>query len=53
MFKMGIRNKKENNEIKMILKDLRDAMSNILDKTSLADVIERASNGRNVLNYTI
>src|ERR1700683_2099777 len=32
---------KENNEIKMILKEVRDAMSNILDKTSLADVIER------------
>ena len=44
---------KENNEIKMILKDLRDAMSNILDKTSLADVIERACNGQNVLNYMI
>ena len=44
---------KENNEIKIILKDLRDAMSNILDKTSLADVIERACRGQNVLNYVI
>ncbi len=43
----------ENNEIKMILKDLRDAMSNILDKTSLADVIDRACSGPNVLNYVI
>jgi Rrf2 family protein len=44
---------KETNEIKMIMKEVRDAMSNILDKTSLADVIERASNGQNVLNYVI
>jgi Rrf2 family protein len=44
---------KENNEIKMIMKEVRDAMSNILNKTSLADVIERASSGQNVLNYVI
>ena len=44
---------KEANEIKMIMKEVRDAMSNILDKTSLADVIERASTGQNVLNYVI
>ena len=44
---------KETNEIKMIMKEVRDAMSNILDKTSLADVIERASSGQNVLNYVI
>lgn len=44
---------KENNEINMIMKEVRDAMSNILDKTSLADVIERACNGQNVLNYVI
>ena len=44
---------KENNEIKMIMKEVRDAMSNILDKTSLLDVIERASSGQNVLNYVI
>jgi Rrf2 family protein len=44
---------KETNEIKMIMKEVRDAMSNILDKTSLADVIERASIGQNVLNYVI
>jgi hypothetical protein len=37
----------------MIMKEVRDAMSNILDKTSLADVIERASIGQNVLNYVI
>src|SRR5476649_1844524 len=41
---------KENNEIKLILKEVRHAMSNILDKTSLADIIERASSGQNVLN---
>jgi len=46
-------NNKENNEIEIILKEVRDAMSNILDKTSLADVIERAGNGQNVLNYVI
>jgi len=44
---------KETNEIKIILKEVRDAMSNILDKTSLADVIERASSGQNLLNYVI
>jgi Rrf2 family protein len=44
---------KEANEIKMIMKEVRDAMSNILDKTSLADVIERAGSGQNVLNYMI
>ena len=44
---------KETNEIKMIMKEVRDAMSNILDKTSLSDVIERASSGQNVLNYAI
>ena len=44
---------KENNEIKMIMKEVRDAMSNILDKTSLADVIERACSGQNILNYVI
>jgi Rrf2 family protein len=44
---------KETNEIKMIMKEVRDAMSNILDKTSVADVIERACSGQNVLNYVI
>ena len=44
---------KETNEIKMIMKEVRDAMSNILDKTSLTDVIERAGSGQNVLNYVI
>ena len=44
---------KETNEIKMIMKEVRDAMSNILDKTSLADIIERAYSGQNVLNYVI
>src|SRR5476651_702234 len=44
---------KETNEIKMIMKEVRDAMSNILDKTSLADVIERACSGQNILNYMI
>jgi Rrf2 family protein len=44
---------KENNEIGMILKEVRNAMSNILDKTSLADVVERASLGQSVLNYVI
>ena len=44
---------KETNEIKMILKSVRDALSNILDKTSLAHVIERALVGEDVLNYMI
>jgi len=43
----------ETNEIKMIIKEVRDAMSNILDKTTIADVIERACSGQNVLNYVI
>jgi len=46
-------NQQANNEIKMILNEVRDAMSNILDKTSLADVIERACSGQNILNYVI
>ena len=44
---------KETNEIKLVMKEVRDAMSNILDKTSLADVIERSSSGQNVLNNVI
>ena len=44
---------KETNEIKIILKEVRDAMSNILNKTSLADVIDRACCGQNLLNYVI
>ena len=44
---------KENNEIKMILKEVKNAMSNILDKTTLADVIDRVYKGQNVLNYVI
>jgi len=44
---------RENNEIKMIMREVRDAMSNILDKTSLTDVVQRAGSGQNVLNYVI
>ena len=44
---------KENNEIRIILREVRDAMSNILDKTSLDDVIQRSCSGQNVLNYVI
>lgn len=44
---------KEANEIKMIMREVRDAMSNILDKASLSDVILRAGSGQNVLNYVI
>ncbi len=43
----------EDNEIKAIMKEVRDAMSNILDRTTLADVIERTRSGKNVLNYMI
>ena len=43
----------KNNEIKLVLKDVRDAMSNILDKTTLSDLIERACSGPNMLNYVI
>ncbi len=44
---------KESNEIKMIMREVKDAISNILDKTSIADVIERAFSGQNVLNFVI
>jgi len=44
---------KENNEIRLILREVRDAMSNILDKTSLDDVIQRSCSGQNVLNFVI
>ena len=44
---------KETNEIKMIMKELRDAISSILDKTTLADVIDRTCCSPNVLNFII
>ncbi len=40
-------------EIRMIMKEVRDAMSSILDKTSLADLIERSQAGKFILNYVI
>jgi len=43
----------ELSEIKLIIKEVRNAMSNILDKTTIADVIERACCGQNILNYVI
>jgi Rrf2 family protein len=43
----------EENEVGLIMKEVKDAVSNILDRTSLSDVIERAQNGQNVLNYMI
>ena len=44
---------KETDEITLVMKDLGGAVSNILDKTSLADIIERAGSGKNVFNYMI
>jgi Rrf2 family protein len=43
----------EDDEIGLILREVRDAMSNILDRTTLLDVIERARSGQNILNYVI
>ncbi len=40
-------------EIRAVMKEVRDAMSNILDKTSLADVIEKTQNGQDILSYVI
>ena len=40
-------------EIRMIMKEVRDAMSSILDKTSLVDLIDRSQAGRFILNYMI
>lgn len=41
--------------LRLVMKDVRDAIANILDKTSLEDVIERAErqNSTNSLNYQI
>ncbi|HEY6007068.1 MAG TPA: Rrf2 family transcriptional regulator [Geobacteraceae bacterium] len=43
--------------IKMVMKDVRDAMSQILDHTTLADVLEKIERaqqqGREVLNFVI
>ncbi len=44
---------KENSEIAIIMKEVQTAMSNILDKTTLADAIERCQVGQQVLNYMI
>lgn len=40
-------------EIRMVMKEVRDAMSNILDRSSLADAIERAQINRKVENFVI
>ena len=40
-------------EIKGIMKEVRDAISGILDKTSLLDVLEKTAQARNVANYVI
>jgi len=41
--------------IRVVMKDVRDAMANILDKTSLADVLERVDSltGKESLTYFI
>ena len=43
--------------IRIVMKDVRDAIANILDNTSLADVLEKIDlareQGRNVLNFVI
>jgi Rrf2 family protein len=43
--------------IKMVMKDVRDAMAQILDNTTLADVLEKVERaqqqGREVLNFVI
>ncbi len=40
-------------EIKVIMKEVRDAMSLILDGTSLADLLERSQKAQNIVNYMI
>ncbi|MBI1921039.1 MAG: Rrf2 family transcriptional regulator [Geobacter sp.] len=43
--------------IRMVMKDVRDAMANILDNTTLADVLEKIDHarkqGKNVLDFVI
>jgi Rrf2 family protein len=43
--------------IRMVMKDVRDAMAKILDNTTLADVLEKVEHakqrGQKVVNYTI
>lgn len=41
--------------IRLVMKDVRDAISNILDKTTFADVVERLHNmkSKDALNYFI
>ena len=40
-------------EIDAIIKEVQDAMSNILDKTSLTDLIEKVKKGEEILNFVI
>jgi len=40
--------------IRIVMKEVRDAIANILDKTSLADVVKRVENAtKDTLNYVI
>lgn len=40
-------------EIRVIMKEVRDAMSNVLDKTNLMDLIEKTKKQEGVLNFVI
>ncbi len=40
-------------EIDLVIREVKNAVSNILDKTSLADLMEKARKNQNVLNYVI
>lgn len=40
-------------EIRFIMKEVRDAMSAILDKTSLSDLLERSQRDQNIENFMI
>ena len=40
-------------EIRMLMKEVRNAMSNILDKTSLADILEKVQSGKEILSFVI
>ena len=40
-------------EIKVIMKEVRDAMSEILDKTSLSDLLEKSQRACNIENFMI
>jgi len=43
----------DNSELNVIIKEMHDAMSQVLDKTSLSDLLEKGQKAQNVVNYMI